>query len=110
MKEDSIIEFKNASTTLLVVCLLRRKARLLSYAWSLWSSKSVSHDYANDLKIILRRPLGTDELRTELEIEVLHKWIMQKVDRDPTNVAHLIGKLKLALSRSFELSPIDIIE
>ena len=95
MKEDSILEFKNVSTTLLLSCLMRRKARLLSDAWSLWNLKSVSHDYKSDLKMILKRPLGIDELRTELEIEVLYKWMVQNAEGDPTNIAHLLGNLRI---------------
>lgn len=91
MEEDICIQCDHETTCLLTL-FLRNKARILQQAWKKWTSETVSHNYTSDLKIILSKQLDSDELRTELEIEVLYKWVIQNCDKDFTNIAHLLGR------------------
>ena len=91
MKEDCIIEFRDTSTTSILTAFLRKNSRLLAQAWSRWTANTVTHDYSKDLRTILSRPLASDELRTELEIEILHKWVIQNAQKEPTNIAQFLG-------------------
>lgn len=77
----------------LVLCILcRNKQRLLQQAWNILSKKTgVIHDYSFDLRRILSRPLPNDEPRTEFEIEVLWKWMVQNASSDPTGVASMLS-------------------
>lgn len=91
MKEDSIVNIRGDMRCITTV-LLRNKARLLSQAWSRWTLRTGLHDYAEDLKVIMSRSLGVDEFRMELELEVMFKWVLQNIDKDPTSIAHLLGE------------------
>ena len=51
---------------------------------------TIFSDYKKDMMAILSRPLEDDEMRTELEIEVLMKWVVYTYHLDPTGVQHTI--------------------
>lgn len=79
----------------MIVCICRIRQRLLKQAWQTFTERTgVKHDYNQDLRTILSRQLPADELRTELEIEVLYKWVMQAKDIDPTGIASTIFHCK----------------
>lgn len=79
----------------IVLLLCRSKQRNLQEAWRLWMKNTdIQHDYVQDARIVLSRPLDQDELRTELEIEVLYKWTLQVHKLDPTGIAHMIMSCK----------------
>jgi hypothetical protein len=90
MKEDSIVNIRGDMKYMTTI-LLRNKARLLSQAWLRWTTRTGVHDYTEDLKVIMSRSLGMDELRMEFELEVMFKWVLQNIDKDPTSIAHLLG-------------------
>ena len=95
VKEDRVIEFREPMMHAVMIILLRNKARLLSQAFQRWyAAVDVVHDYQEDLKKILSRPMQADELRTELEIEVMIKWSLQYRDKDPTSIAKVLGYCK----------------
>ena len=95
VKEDRVIEFREPMMHAVMIILLRNKARLLSQAFQRWYvAVDVVHDYQEDLKKILSRPMQADELRTELEIEVMIKWSLQYRDKDPTSIAKVLGYCK----------------
>mmetsp|Transcript_28964 Transcript_28964/g.39787 ORF Transcript_28964/g.39787 Transcript_28964/m.39787 type:complete len:117 (-) Transcript_28964:121-471(-) len=85
MQEDPIYEFPSEEKKIMCVVLCRIKQRLLQQAWDIWCVKTdVSHRYSNDIRVILSRKLPEDQQRSELEIEVLYKWILKVHDQDPT--------------------------
>ena len=69
------------------------------HAWQLWVS-NVSrgnqpiYDYSNDLRSIFSRPIGRHVKRTEIEIEVLYKWVLQNYKLDPSGIANFLFKCK----------------
>jgi CRP-like cAMP-binding protein len=93
MVEDSIanITDKVAKSVLVVTC--RNKQRLLQQAWGIWTrNTNVIHDYVVDLLTIMSRILRDDEYRTELEIEVVCKWVLQNQAIDPTGLAYSLHR------------------
>jgi hypothetical protein len=50
----------------------------------------IKHNYESDARTILYRKIPEHELRSELEIEVLYKWVLQVKDEDPTGIANTI--------------------
>ena len=52
------------------------------------------HDYTYDLKAVLNRHIASNEARTEIEIEVLYKWILQTYKVDPSGIASFIYNSK----------------
>jgi hypothetical protein len=94
MQENPVFQIDRISR-IMVVSICRIKQRLLKQAWErLIERTGVYHDYTKDLRTILFRQLPTNELRTELEIEVLYKWVMQVKDIDPTGIASTIYECK----------------
>lgn len=78
-----------------IVTICRIRQRILTQAWSIWvKNTAVSHDYEADARMILYRHIPVSELRTELEIEVLYKWVIQVKDLDPTGIANTIFMCK----------------
>ena len=70
LKEDRIVVFNDPLMSVVMTILCRNKTRLLLQAWKKWTvSTNVFHDYADDLRIILSRPLQTDELRYHVKIQ-----------------------------------------
>ncbi len=54
---------------------------------NMWCAKSgVVHEYKNDIRTILSRKIPDYQQRSELEIEVLFKWILEVHDHDPTGI------------------------
>eukprot|EP01039_Chlorochromonas_danica_P009216 gene9216-10177_t len=90
MHENSILHVEGVQRTILVtICRIRQ--RVLTQAWQMWvKNADVQHDYEADARTILTRKIPIDELRSELEIEVLYKWVLQAKDIDPTGVATTI--------------------
>jgi hypothetical protein len=83
------------TSRILIVIICRIRQRLAKQAWQYWTENAgVRHDYTKDLRTILLRQLPPNELRTELEIEVLYKWVMQAKDIDPTGIASTIYQCK----------------
>jgi CRP-like cAMP-binding protein len=67
------------------------RQRLLRQSFRrLIANTEVEHDYESDARIILSRKLLDDEIRTELEIEVLFNWIDSIKNVDPTSIANTI--------------------
>jgi len=93
MDDDPIVKngagFGLKSNMVKLMC--RKKQRLLTQAWEKWIEQTkVVHDYAIDARIILSRARADDELLDELEIEVLHKWVIQYKEEDPTGLSALL--------------------
>ena len=79
----------------IVVMTCRNRQRQLQHAWQKWVYVTdVHHDYQNDMITILSRPLAEDELRTELEVEVIFKWVLQNHHVDPTGLAYTLYMCK----------------
>jgi len=75
----------------IVVIMCRMRQRLLRQSFRrLIANTEVEHDYESDARIILSRKLLDDEIRTELEIEVLFNWIESIKNVDPTSIANTI--------------------
>jgi len=88
--EDDIVEDLDDARPLVVV-ICRSRQRLLQYAWNKWCRiLAAVHDYTYDVRKILSRFLPDNELRTELEVEVIHKWAVQTHVIDPTGISHLL--------------------
>lgn len=55
----------------------------------IWCKKTdVIHKYSDDIRVILSRKIPDDQQRSELEIEVLYKWILEVHDHDPTGIGN----------------------
>lgn len=94
MQENHIFNV-TGEARVIIVLICRIRHRILEQAWARWTkSTGISHDYETDARIILSRKLHDDELRTELEIEVLYKWIASIKDIDPTGIATTIYMTK----------------
>lgn len=79
------------SRRIIVVIMCRMRQRLLRQSFRrLIANTEVEHDYESDARIILSRKLFDDEIRTELEIEVLFNWIDSIKNVDPTSIANTI--------------------
>lgn len=80
---------------IVLVCMCRIRQRLLTQAWErLTKNTGVIHNYEDDVRMILTRKLPDELMRTELEIEVLYKWIVQTKDLDPTGISSTIYSCK----------------
>jgi CRP-like cAMP-binding protein len=90
MEENPIFNIEGTNRIILVtICRIRQ--RMLTQAWRMLTRNTkVNHDYELDAKVILSRKLPDEELRTELEIEILFKWIYATKDMDPTGIANTI--------------------
>jgi CRP-like cAMP-binding protein len=90
MEENPIFNIEGTNR-LIIVTICRIRQRTLTHAWRrLVRNTRVRHDYETDAKVILSRKLPDEELRTELEIEVLFNWIYSTKDIDPTGIANTI--------------------
>ena len=83
IREDPIKIFQsddpeyNSKHIVAVMCC-RMRQRTLQTAWDYLVQKTgVQHDYNEDLQAILSRQIPSDQLRTELEVEVIWKWAYQ---------------------------------
>lgn len=94
MTENAVFNIIGPNRTIIMtICRIRQ--RILAQAWGIWAKQTnVKHDYENDLRAILSRKLPEGDLRTELEIEVLYKWMAQVKDIDPTGIASTIYNCK----------------
>eukprot|EP01038_Epipyxis_sp_PR26KG_P013456 gene13456-18048_t len=94
MHETSMLHVEGDARTILVtICRIRQ--RLLQQAWNLWiTNANIIHDYEADVRKILSRKIPDNSLRTELEIEVLFKWVTQTKDLDPTGISSTIYMCK----------------
>ena len=94
--EDARRDFPNdnefAKQRLIVARMLCRiRQRMLQTAFDYFvTNTGVKHDYYADMKTILTRKLRPDEFRTELEIEVIYKWVCQVKELDLTGIAKTI--------------------
>lgn len=107
MDDDPIV--KNGSgfglKSNMVRLMCRKKQRLLTQAWEQWiTTVKIVHDYTIDARIILSKTRGEDEPLDELEIEVLHKWIIQYKDEDPTGLSALLTSCR---SKSAKMSALQ---
>lgn len=90
MEENPIFNI-DGTNRLIIITICRIRQRILTQAWRvLTRNTEVKHDYEVDARVILSRKLPEEELRTELEIEILFKWIYQTKDIDPTGIANTI--------------------
>jgi CRP-like cAMP-binding protein len=91
IEEDPIVTGLTVSARIILVIACRNRQRLLSHAWQLWVNKAgISHNYKQDVITILSRVIPEDELRTEFEIEVIFKWVLQNHHIDPTGIAYTL--------------------
>jgi CRP-like cAMP-binding protein len=91
VEEDAVIPNLSTMSRSILVVTCRNKQRQLQYAWQRWLyATDVRHDYKKDVITILSRSIPEDELRTELEIEVIFKWVLQTHHVDPTGLAYTI--------------------
>ena len=87
VNDDPAVDLDGLGLSVMMI-LGRNRQRLLSQAWAYWTQNSgVIHDYSSDVVAILSREIGIGEQRTELEVEVLHKWAIQHGGKDPTGLA-----------------------
>jgi hypothetical protein len=94
-EEDKIDETMTSSLRIIVVILCRNKERLMSSVFQRWrESVGLEHDYDEDMRIILLRRLGANERRSELEIEVMYKWVLQHHAKDSTGLSHMLFSCK----------------
>ena len=90
MEENPVFNI-DGTNRLIIVTICRIRQRILTQAWRILTQNTrVKHDYELDARVILSRKLPEDELRTELEIEILFKWIYNTKDIDPTGIANTI--------------------
>lgn len=90
MEENPVFNI-DGTNRLIIVTICRIRQRMLTQAWRILTHNTgVKHDYELDARVILSRKLPDDELRTELEIETLFKWIYSTKDIDPTGIANTI--------------------
>lgn len=90
MEENPVFNI-DGTNRLIIVTICRIRQRILTQAWRILTQNTgVNHDFELDARVILSRKLPEDELRTELEIEILFKWIYNTKDIDPTGIANTI--------------------
>jgi len=95
VRDDPIISGLQGLGRSVLLILGRNRNRLLQQSWSYWvRNTAVVHDYASDVVSILSNPLSIDELRSELELEVMYKWALQTGSEDPTGLASNIIQCK----------------
>jgi CRP-like cAMP-binding protein len=91
IEEDPVISGLSTSSRIILVISCRNRQRLLSHAWQLWvNNTAIFHNYKQDVITILSRIIPEDELRTEFEIEVIFKWVLQNHHIDPTGIAYTL--------------------
>lgn len=92
--EDPVVELTGmARMVFRIVC--RNKQRSLQKCWNRWvKNVSIDHDYIADVRTVLLRLRGDDSVRSELELEVIFKWVMQYGNADPTGIARLLMNCK----------------
>jgi len=95
IEEDPVISNLSPMTKAILVVTCRNRQRLLSQAWQRWIiNTDVVHDYSKDVVAILSQIIPDDELRSELEVEVISKWAFQNQDLDPTGLAYTLFMCK----------------
>jgi hypothetical protein len=95
IEEDPVIGGVEGLARVVMLCTCRNRQRLLQQAWNYWTRNTdVVHDYTKDLVAILSNPLPENEMRTELEIEVMYKWVRQNFHDDFTSIAHNLNICK----------------
>jgi hypothetical protein len=81
----------------MIVLTCRARQRKLQTAWTRWAQRTgVFHDYLRDVTCILSRRIPATEQRSELEIEVFFKWVLQDHALDPTGIAYTLVCTTLA--------------
>lgn len=104
MQENPIFHVEGINR-IIIVTICRIRQRLLTQVWDKWiAAVNIKHNYEYDIKVILSRKLPSDELRTELEIEVLYNYIKQTKDIDPTGIASTIynSKKRIAIYNALQ--------
>jgi hypothetical protein len=94
-----------------MVIICRNRQRLLSQAWERWIvGAEILHDYDSDMKMILGRQIDADEKRSELEIEVMFKWCIQKFRVGTLGLAHLVAtsRSKVAVVAALQQCRLEI--
>ena len=95
MEEDPLFTPRDPISRSMVLLTCRSRQRKLQHAFSRWTAHTgVHHDYLKDVMTILSRPLPPTELRTELEVEVFFKWVLQDHSLDPTGIAYTLYMCK----------------
>lgn len=93
--EDPIVPLEPSLARSIVIMICRNKQRTLQQAWNYWTRNAdIVHDYTSDVREILMRPISEGTLRSELEIEVMYKWIVQNHHKDTTGICHTIKACK----------------
>ena len=89
--EDPVIGGVEGLARSVMITVCRNRQRLLQQAWDYWTANTdVSHDYVHDVTAILLHPMAADQMRTELEIEVMYKLMKQQAAKDYTGIAHAV--------------------
>lgn len=95
MIEDPIYYCKDTISRIFLIIQCRNKQRKLQIAWTRWSQYTgVMHNYMKDIQQILSRPIQSTEMRTEMEIEIFFKWVLQDYALDPTGIAYSLYMCK----------------
>ena len=90
IEEDPIIGGVSGLARCVMLTVCRNRQRLLQQAWDTWTTEvELEHDYTGDMRAILSYPLKDTEMRSELELEVMFKWVRQHA-RDVTGIAYNI--------------------
>ena len=88
VEEDPIIGGVSGLARVVMLTVCRNRQRLLQQAWDYWTEKTeCNHDYAKDVRAILCHPLPHTQMRSELEIEIIYKWVRQNALHDVTGIA-----------------------
>ena len=94
-EEDKIEDGMPSASRIIVVILCRNRERLLSQVFKRWRENvGVEHDYDEDMRIILLRRIDVHERRSELEIEAMHKWVLQHYAKDSTGLSAMLHACK----------------
>ena len=95
-EEEAVLDLPSGKDRALLIMMCRLKQRKLQEAWNRWwmngCNDRADHDYTEDVKIVLQRELSTEELRSELEIEVIWKWALRNQSQDPSCITCILKR------------------
>lgn len=110
MNDDPVVIPKNYASRCFVVITCRNRQRKLQHAWTKWTQNTgVLHNYLKDVTSILSRQITLTEQRTEVEVEVFFKWVLQDYALDPTGITHTLYmcKSKVLIVRLIQRARLD---
>ena len=78
MIEDPVVAFHSQTKEAMMILTCRNRQRVFQQAWNRWvRNTGIQHDYTTDVRAILSRRIEINDLRSELEVEVLYKWAVK---------------------------------